>query len=82
MLRSGGHISWPGAAGIEDGVTIDLGRMKEISYSSKDNTVSVGPGAVWGEVYQALDKLNVMTTGGRASSVGKIHEGSVASSHR
>ncbi|CAK1358537.1 Bifunctional solanapyrone synthase [Cercospora beticola] len=69
-VRSGGHISWPGAAGIEDGVTIDLGRMKEISYSSKDNTVSVGPGAVWGEVYQALDKLNVMTTGGRASSVG------------
>ena len=63
------HI--PGAAGIEDGVTIDLGKMNKIEYSEKDDSVSVGAGAVWGELYEALDKIGVMVAGARSSSVGK-----------
>lgn len=69
-IRGGGHTHFPGAAGIENGVTIDLGRMKDITYFQENSSVSVGAGAVWSDVYEKLDTLGVMVAGGRASSVG------------
>lgn len=70
FIRGGGHIHFPGAAGIEDGVTIDLGKIKDVVHHEINHTVSVGAGAVWDDVYSQLDKINVMVTGARASSVG------------
>lgn len=72
LNRSGGHMHFPGAAGIENGVTIDLGLLKEINYFQSNSSVSVGPGAVWGDVYSALDKLGVMVVGGRSTTIGVI----------
>ncbi|KAI5361190.1 putative FAD-binding domain, PCMH-type, FAD-binding, type PCMH, subdomain 2 [Septoria linicola] len=69
-VRSGGHMSFAGAAGIENGVTIDLVRMKDIEYSKEDGSIAVGAGALWGDVYEVLDELNLMVTGARSSSVG------------
>lgn len=63
-------MHFPGAAGIENGITIDLGDMNDIVYHAANSTVSVMPGAVWGDIYDHLDKLGVMVVGGRSYSVG------------
>ncbi|KAH6605697.1 oxidoreductase [Trichoderma cornu-damae] len=69
-IRSGGHAVDAGAANIDGGVTIDLGRLNTIDVSEDRTTVSIGPGAKWGEVYGKLDGLGLSVAGGRASSVG------------
>ena len=48
-VRSGGCNFWP-SNNIDGGVTIDLGHMNSVEYNSEDETVSIGPGARWGEV--------------------------------
>ncbi|KAI0398832.1 hypothetical protein F4802DRAFT_104478 [Xylaria palmicola] len=80
-IRSGGHASFPGAANIAGGVTIDLSRLSKIVIShlgvsggtpavSVTPTLSVGPGSTWGDVYAHLDKLHLSVSGGRAAGVG------------
>lgn len=48
-VRSGGCNFWP-SNNIEGGVTIDLGHMDSVVYRHDDETVSMGPGARWGQV--------------------------------
>ncbi|KAL7791990.1 hypothetical protein V8C37DRAFT_381238 [Trichoderma ceciliae] len=69
-IRSGGHAVDAGAANIDGGVTIDLSRLNTITVSDDRKTVSIGPGAKWGEVYSKLDGLGISVAGGRASPVG------------
>jgi FAD/FMN-containing dehydrogenase len=69
-IRSGGHAVDAGAANIDGGVTIDLSRLNAIKVSEDRKTVSVGPGAKWGQVYDKLDGLGLSVAGGRASTVG------------
>lgn len=63
-------MHFKGASGIEDGVTIDLGDMNGVVYHAENETVTVGPGAVWGDVYEYLDRIGKMVVGGRSYSVG------------
>ncbi|PQE20413.1 FAD binding domain containing protein [Rutstroemia sp. NJR-2017a BBW] len=69
-VRSGGHTTWAGAAGIVDGVTIDLGLMNSTTYHPENNTAAVLPGARWLSVYETTDKYGVAVAGGRAATVG------------
>ena len=69
-VRSGGHSPVAGAANIASGVTLDLTRLDTITVSSDRATVSLGPAATWGEVYSALDPLNLTVAGGRSGGVG------------
>lgn len=69
-IRGGGHTVWAGAAGIEDGVTIDLSLMKDVVYHPQNKTASLLPGGRWRDVYKILKKDGVSVTGGRTSSVG------------
>ena len=69
-IRSGGHTPYAGASNIEDGVTLDLQFLNAVQYDAKNNLVKVGPGAQWNDVFNTLEPLGVMTTGGRSSSVG------------
>ncbi|KAL3953922.1 hypothetical protein ACCO45_011878 [Purpureocillium lilacinum] len=63
-IRSGGHAAHAGAANIgSTGVTIDLRGLNSIELSADKKTVSVGPGAKWGEVYGKLDELNLCVAG-------------------
>ncbi|KAJ3038053.1 hypothetical protein HDV00_001013 [Rhizophlyctis rosea] len=67
-VRAGSHNTNPGAAGTT-GVLILLDRLNTITVL--DNTkVEVGPGARWGEVYAALDKVGLGVVGGREGGVG------------
>lgn len=70
VVRSGGHMQWAGANDIHDGVTIDLGRMTNVTYDSQTKLASVQPGARWGDVYDALEPYGVCTAGGRDADVG------------
>lgn len=69
-VRGNGHTTSPGAAGIENGVTIDLALMNTTTYNPNNNTASILPGATWGSVYSTLDPWKVMVAGGRSFSVG------------
>ena len=69
-VRSGGHTPWAGAAGIQDGVTIDLSLLDQTVYNKNNSTASIGPGARWKSVYETLDQIGVAVPGGRAGTVG------------
>jgi FAD/FMN-containing dehydrogenase len=69
-VRSGGHTIWAGAANIENGVTIDLSNLDSVIYNEEDSSASIGPGARWVSVYDALEKHSVTVPGGRAGTVG------------
>ncbi|KAJ4288901.1 hypothetical protein N0V90_011242 [Kalmusia sp. IMI 367209] len=69
-VRSGGHSSNAGANNIEEGVTIDLGRMNATTYNPTTKTASLCPGARWLDVYRTLDALNVSIQGGGIGSIG------------
>ena len=51
-------------------MTIDLKYLSAVVYDANSTLVRIGPAADWGDVYKALEPHGVMTTGGRASSVG------------
>ncbi|KAL2818572.1 hypothetical protein BJX63DRAFT_419121 [Aspergillus granulosus] len=69
-VRSGGHMHWAGAAGIADGITIDLGLMNRTSYDAETEIASLGPGGYWGASYKELEKHGRMVAGGREGQVG------------
>ncbi|KAF4633494.1 hypothetical protein G7Y89_g4636 [Cudoniella acicularis] len=69
-VRSGGHTAQAGSANIENGVTIDLSALNEITLSANKILATVGPGQRWGNVYTYLQTYNLSIAGGRAGGVG------------
>ncbi|KAL9619576.1 MAG: hypothetical protein Q9160_005852 [Pyrenula sp. 1 TL-2023] len=69
-VRSGGHMQWTGANNIQDGVTIDFQLMNWVKFDEATDTVDLGPGAHWKDVYAELKKLGRMVGGGRNGKVG------------
>ncbi|KAJ0418374.1 hypothetical protein BJY00DRAFT_287992 [Aspergillus carlsbadensis] len=69
-IRSGGHSMVVGFSDIAAGVTLDLSKMNGTVYDAETETVHIGPGARWIGVYEVLEPLGVMVSGGRFSSVG------------
>lgn len=67
-VRGGGHMTWAGAANIQDGVTVDLTAMTQVH--TNGSVTSVGGGARWRDVYPKLDQLQLAVVGGRNSPVG------------
>lgn len=69
-IRSGGHATNRGFSNIDGGVTVDLTSLNTVRLLGDGVTVSVGTGALWGDVYSGLDRHNRSLNGGRASGVG------------
>lgn len=69
-VRSGGHTTWAGAAGIENGVTLDMSAMNRTVYNKKAGTASILPGSRWQQVYETLEPHGVTVAGGRGGTVG------------
>ncbi|CCF35632.1 6-hydroxy-D-nicotine oxidase [Colletotrichum higginsianum] len=69
-VRGGGHMTWAGASNIDKGVTLDLGLIKQVEYSPETKIASIGAGALWRDVYSALEPFVVTAPGGRTSTVG------------
>jgi FAD/FMN-containing dehydrogenase len=69
-LTPSSHTPFAGAANAEDGITIDLSRLNQVTPSSNLSTVTIGPGNRWSDVYLQLDALGIAIGGGRVGTVG------------
>ncbi|KAF1994899.1 FAD-binding domain-containing protein [Amniculicola lignicola CBS 123094] len=70
-MRGGGHMPIPGAATINStGVQISSSNLKTLELSEDKQTMSIGPGPRWGDVFQYMDGTNLTIIGGRLPPVG------------
>lgn len=69
-VKAGGHTAFAGGSNIDQGVTIDLVHMTDITVKNDSQTVSVGSGSRWIHVTEALDPLGLAVVGGRVADVG------------
>ena len=69
-IRSGGHSPFPGFASTNDGVLIAMHKMTTVEYDADTETVRLGMGNTWGDVYQALIPYERIVVGGRLAPVG------------
>ena len=69
-MVSGGHSSNTGASNIENGLTIDLAELSDVTLSGDQESIWLGPGARWSDVYAALDPYGLTVSGGRVGNVG------------
>ncbi|KJA17160.1 hypothetical protein HYPSUDRAFT_46688 [Hypholoma sublateritium FD-334 SS-4] len=68
-VKGGGHatnVHFSSTLGIH----ISMYRFSEITYNSSSQTVDVGAGLIWDDVYAALEPLGVNVVGGRVTGIG------------
>ncbi|KAH7392322.1 FAD binding domain-containing protein [Phaeosphaeria sp. MPI-PUGE-AT-0046c] len=69
-VKGGGHAAFAGGSSIEGGITISLEKFSDITLSSDQETVAIGPGVRWLAVYEKLERYGLAVIGGRVSTVG------------
>lgn len=69
QVKGGGHASNPGFSSTS-GVQIAMFRFSEVNYDATSQTVDVGAGLVWDDVYATLEPQGVNVVGGRVTGVG------------
>ncbi|KAJ8122831.1 hypothetical protein ONZ43_g1072 [Nemania bipapillata] len=69
-IRGGGHMNFPGSNNIDGGVLLALNSLNEVVVASDNQSVSVGPGARWVDVYAALAPYDLYCIGGRLKTIG------------
>ncbi|TID13242.1 FAD-binding domain-containing protein [Venturia nashicola] len=70
-ILGGGVSPYRGASNADQGITIDMRRMKNIAFVA-ETAIRVEAGNVWGEVYRALEPFNMSATGTRSSLTGVV----------
>ena len=68
-VKGGGHTANPGFSSTT-GIHIAMRRFSHVTVHSDNQTVDVGPGLIWDDVYKALEPHNINVVGGRVSGVG------------
>ena len=68
-VRGGAH-NGPGLGTCDDGLVIDLSKMRSIRVDPSDNTVRVEGGCVWGDVDHATHAFGLAVQSGIISSTG------------
>ncbi|PPQ72040.1 hypothetical protein CVT24_008081 [Panaeolus cyanescens] len=68
-VKGGGHGTNPGWSSTT-GVHISMYRFSAVDYDAPSQTVQVGAGLIWDDVYAALEPYNVNVVGGRVPGVG------------
>ena len=68
-VRGGGH-SVPGFGTCDDGVVVDLSRMRGIRVDPGNRTARAEGGATWGDFNHATHAVGLATTGGIISTTG------------
>ncbi|KAG5351541.1 hypothetical protein C0989_006049 [Termitomyces sp. Mn162] len=65
----GGHASNPGFSST-NGIQISMKPFSEVTYDAESQTVVIGAGLIWDDVYAALAPYGVSVVGGRVTGVG------------
>ncbi len=68
-VRGGGH-NVAGKGSVDDGIVIDLSRIKNVHVDPQARTVQVGGGALWGDVDHATHAFGMATPTGIISTTG------------
>jgi FAD/FMN-containing dehydrogenase len=68
-IRGGGH-NVAGFGTCDNGIVIDLSKMKEIKVDPNDKIAYAQPGLTWGEFDKETQKYSLATTGGLVSTTG------------
>jgi FAD/FMN-containing dehydrogenase len=68
-IRGGGH-SVPGFGTCDDGVVIDMSRMRGVRVNPEKKTARAEGGATWGDFNAATNAFGLATTGGIISTTG------------
>ncbi|KAJ7444702.1 FAD-binding domain-containing protein [Mycena latifolia] len=68
-VKGGGHTLNPGFSSTT-GVHIAMSRFSGVKYHAANQTVDIGPGLLWDDVYAALAPFGVNIVGGRVPGVG------------
>lgn len=66
----GGGCHTSNVSSSEGGIVIDLSKLNKVTLSQDKKSVAVQGGAVWGDVYSALEKDNLAVVGGNVWFVG------------
>ncbi|KAK1633646.1 FAD binding domain-containing protein [Colletotrichum phormii] len=70
-IRGGGHMPISNASSIgATGILISSKNMGTLHLSNDRDTLTIGPGLRWSDVYTALDGTGVTVLGGRGSPIG------------
>ncbi|GME52297.1 FAD binding domain containing protein [Neofusicoccum parvum] len=69
-IRGGGHMNRPGSNNINDGVLLALNHVNHIRVTDGEQSVEVGPGNTWADVYNALGAYGRYAIGGRLKAIG------------
>jgi FAD/FMN-containing dehydrogenase len=71
-IKGGGHAAWAGASSIQDGITVSMENFKQANVAADKQTVDIGPGLRWVDVYKAVERDGLSVVGGRVSRFGSI----------
>lgn len=69
-IKGQSHAPAAGFANINEGVTIDMTKLKSVAVNADHSVASIGAGASWLDVYLYLDTLGLSVAGGRNGAVG------------
>jgi FAD/FMN-containing dehydrogenase len=69
-VKGGGHAPAAGSANINQGITLDLSSLNQVSLDNDQKIISLGSGLTWGVVYDVLTPLGLAVAGARNSEVG------------
>jgi len=69
-VKGGGHAAFAGASSIEHGITISMENFKQAKVAANKQTVDIGPGLRWIDVYKAVEVDGLSVVGGRMAPVG------------
>ncbi|KPM35586.1 hypothetical protein AK830_g10986 [Neonectria ditissima] len=69
-IRGGGHMNFPGSNNIDGGVLMALSELTDIKVADDKQSVDVGPGNRWVNVYEALGPHGLYCIGGRLKTIG------------
>ncbi|KAI1778217.1 FAD-binding domain-containing protein [Hypoxylon cercidicola] len=67
-IRGAGNMPLPGCSNIQDGITLDLGRLNQVEL--KDGVVSIGAGTLWNAVDEKVQDAGLAVAGGRSGTSG------------
>ncbi|CAK7201150.1 hypothetical protein SEUCBS139899_003852 [Sporothrix eucalyptigena] len=69
-VRGGGHMNFPGSNNIDNGVLVALENLMQLDVDNATQTIDVGPGTRWVDVYDALAPYGLYCIGGRMKTIG------------